>query len=239
MSVNLPCNFYQVDFVCGTVITQLGPAGTNNFYHNQNRFIDGDNGGVNPQKSSALSVSGEVYNDANCNGKLDSGDTGLSGATVTLTGTDAYGNSISETTTTNSSGAYTLTGMPFSNSSGYTVAVSVPSGDSARLATVGTVNSAVDGTATTSPEAVQGVVLASSSQTTGTGYNFGLVTKSCVSPGCDPVIVLNPTASGALTILGSASFSLPTGAIVVDSSSSTAISGSGTASLRNGPEITS
>ena len=99
LSVTLPDNFYQFDFVCGTVITTLGPEATNpnNFYHAQNRYIDGDNGGVNPAGSGVLSVSGEVYNDANLDGKLDSGDSGVSNATVTLVGTDLYGNSISET----------------------------------------------------------------------------------------------------------------------------------------------
>ena len=178
LSILLPPNFYQVDFVCGTVITTLGPATSNNFYHNQNRFIDGDNGGVNPLGSAPLSVSGEVYNDASHCGKFVSGDKGIANATVTLSGTDAYGTSISMTATTNSSGIYTLTGLPFSNSAGYTVAVSVPWGDSAGKATAGTVNNTTDGTATTNPEAVGGIVLANASQTTGTGYNFGVFSSA-------------------------------------------------------------
>ncbi|MFI5457364.1 MAG: SdrD B-like domain-containing protein [Isosphaerales bacterium] len=229
LSVNLPLNFYQVDFVCGTVITTLGPASTNpnNFYHAQNRFIDGDNGGVNPVGSlSALSVTGEVYNDVNLNGKLDStGDQAVCNATVTLTGTDAYGNSISATTTTNGSGLYTFSGLPYSNSAGYAVTVSPPSGYTAGEATVGKVNGTADGSAATSPERVQGIVLASSSQTTGTGYNLGVITLPCVTGSTYPVVVLNTTAAGALTLSGSAKVSVA-GAVVVDSSAANAISGS-------------
>ncbi len=205
----LPNNFYQVDFVCGTVITTLGPANRNNFYHAQNRYIDGDNGGVNPAGSGELSVTGEVYNDLNVNGKLDSGDRAIANVTVTLAGTDLYGNAISETTTTNGSGVYSFSGLPFSNSTGYAVSVSPPSGYSSGAATVGTVNSAADGTATTSPEGVEGIVLGSSTQTTGTGYNLGLITSSDLAGSTDSIVVLSPTASGALTVSGSAKVTRP------------------------------
>ena len=91
-------------------------------------------------------------------------------------------------------------------------------------------NGAADGTATTSPEGVQGIVLGSSAQSTGTGYNLGLVTSSDLAGSVRSIVVLSPTANGALTVSGNARVSVP-GAIVVDSSSSSAISGSGTASL--------
>jgi len=174
LSVTLPPNFYQVDFVCGTVITTLGPAGSNNFYHSQNRFIDGDNGGVNPVGSEVLQVQGTVFFDQNDNGIQDSGDSGKGGVTVKLTGTDLYGSAISQTATTNSLGQYTIAGMPFSNSAGYTVAVSVPSGDFAGVATAGQVNGTADGSATTSPEAIKTIVMGNSGQTSGAGYNFGI-----------------------------------------------------------------
>jgi hypothetical protein len=41
-----PTGFYQVDFVRGPVITHFGPASSNNFYGDQNRLIDHDNGPV-------------------------------------------------------------------------------------------------------------------------------------------------------------------------------------------------
>jgi len=45
LSVVLSGCFYQLDFVKGTAIIQLGPAGTNNFYSEQNRLIASSNGG--------------------------------------------------------------------------------------------------------------------------------------------------------------------------------------------------
>ena len=47
---------------------------------------------MNPVGSGAVSVCGEAYNDTNCNGKLGSSDVALCNVTVTLTGTDLYGN---------------------------------------------------------------------------------------------------------------------------------------------------
>ena len=232
LSVSVPQNFYQLDFVGGTVITTLGPVATNpnNFYHAQNRYIDGDNGGVNPAGSGVLSLAGEVYDDANIDLKLDSSDQGVANVTVTLSGTDLYGNSISETAVTNASGIYSFSGLPFSNTAGYTVSVSPPTGYSLGAATVGTVNAAADGASASSPERVQDIVMGSSAQTTGNGFNFGLIKSSDLGGTIDSIVVLSPSASGALTISGSAKVSVP-GAIMVDSSSSSAISGSGTASL--------
>ncbi len=177
LSVPLPNCFYQVDLVCGTVITTLGPANSNNFYSAQNRLISADNGGVNPCMSPELTVTGVVYCDMNVDGKMDDGDQGIGGVTVTLSGTDAYGNAISETTTTNSAGVYNFAGMPFSNASGYTVSVATPSGDFSGTATVGSLG----GSAATNPEAVNTIVMSTSSRTNGTGYNFGLLMPSSLS----------------------------------------------------------
>lgn len=46
LSVAVPSCYYQVDFVYGTPIQQLGPAGTNNFYGKQGRLIEALNGGT-------------------------------------------------------------------------------------------------------------------------------------------------------------------------------------------------
>ncbi len=53
-------------------------------------------------------VSGEVYDDANDNGSLDTGETGLSGWTVDLTSTST---SLTYSATTNSSGLFSLVGI--------------------------------------------------------------------------------------------------------------------------------
>ena len=142
----VPQNFYQLDFVCGTVITTLGPVATNpnNFYHDQNRYIDGDNAGVNPAGSG---VSRYWRSLRRCQYRSQSRwqRPGLANVTVTLGGYRLYGNSISETAVTNASGLYTFSGLPFSNSTGYAVSVSPPTGYSCGAATVGTVNSVADG----------------------------------------------------------------------------------------------
>ncbi|MGP0068579.1 MAG: SdrD B-like domain-containing protein [Isosphaeraceae bacterium] len=124
-----------------------------------------------------LQIAGTVYCDMNLDGTLDGCDEGISGVTVTLSGTEANGTSFSETTTTNSSGQYTFSGMPFSNSSGYTLTVSTPSGDFSDTATVGSLG----GTAVSSPEEVTNIVMDTVGRTSGSGYNFGLVMPSSLS----------------------------------------------------------
>ncbi|MFI5380423.1 MAG: beta strand repeat-containing protein, partial [Tepidisphaerales bacterium] len=46
LTVTIPANFYQIDFVCGLAIDTLGPAGSNIFYSAQSRLISADNGGL-------------------------------------------------------------------------------------------------------------------------------------------------------------------------------------------------
>lgn len=46
LAVNVPNCYYQIDFVYGTPIAHLGPAGTNNFYDKQGRLIAAKNGGT-------------------------------------------------------------------------------------------------------------------------------------------------------------------------------------------------
>jgi hypothetical protein len=46
LHVAVPSCYYQIDFVYGTPIAHLGPAGSNNFYGKQGRLIDSVNGGT-------------------------------------------------------------------------------------------------------------------------------------------------------------------------------------------------
>jgi parallel beta-helix repeat protein len=46
LSVVVPPCYFQVDFVCGYAIDHFGPAGSNIFYHAQDRLISADNGGT-------------------------------------------------------------------------------------------------------------------------------------------------------------------------------------------------
>ena len=57
------------------------------------------------------SIAGFVYVDANDNGVKETGEAPIPGTTVTLTGTDDLGNSITWTTTTDDNGAYRFDGL--------------------------------------------------------------------------------------------------------------------------------
>jgi hypothetical protein len=54
------------------------------------------------------SLSGFVYQDVHNDGKMDSGDPGIAGSTLTLTGTDDQGHAVSKRATTDANGAYTF-----------------------------------------------------------------------------------------------------------------------------------
>lgn len=71
------------------------------------------------------SLAGNVYVDGNNNGVKDSGEAGIGGATLTLTGTDSQGAAVALTTTTQSSGAYVFSDL---NAGTYKVAETQPAG---------------------------------------------------------------------------------------------------------------
>src|SRR5207253_2208328 len=55
-----------------------------------------------------VTVGGTVYEDSNNNGKLDSGEPGIAGVSVTLTGTNDQGIVVTATTTTAANGSYSF-----------------------------------------------------------------------------------------------------------------------------------
>ncbi|ESP91371.1 hypothetical protein PL2TA16_00812, partial [Pseudoalteromonas luteoviolacea 2ta16] len=67
------------------------------------------------------SVSGTVLLDVNQDGIVDSNDALLKDITVTITGTDKYGQTVNTTTTTNANGEFSFTGLIESNADGYTI----------------------------------------------------------------------------------------------------------------------
>ncbi len=71
------------------------------------------------------SITGRTYVDANRNGIADSTEAGLSGITVTLSGSDILGRAVSQTTTTDSSGNYTFSNLQPGT---YTVTQTQPQG---------------------------------------------------------------------------------------------------------------
>jgi hypothetical protein len=92
LSVNVPDCFFQIDFVKGCVITQLGPAGSGNFYSTQGRLIAADNGGLFSCGCNLLADAG-VDLELNCtqvqvalNATVSAGGSGLIYAWTTLGG---------------------------------------------------------------------------------------------------------------------------------------------------------
>jgi protocatechuate 3,4-dioxygenase beta subunit len=106
LCVRIPNSFYQIDFVCGTVIDTLGTPGSNIFYTAQGRLISADNGGVQSVCDQDPSIAGSVFVDSNLNGTFDSGETGLGLVSVTLTGIDNQNNAVSLSTLTKLDGSY-------------------------------------------------------------------------------------------------------------------------------------
>jgi len=80
-------------------------------------------GTVTVQRSS---LAGFVYSDLDDDGAMEGGETGISGVTLTLSGTDLYGNTVNRTTTTNGSGAYLFDNLSPSDGTGYTVTETQP-----------------------------------------------------------------------------------------------------------------
>jgi hypothetical protein len=57
-------------------------------------------------------ISGTVLKDLNANGVKDTGETGIAGVSVTLTGVDALGQAVTVTATTNANGEYSFAVLP-------------------------------------------------------------------------------------------------------------------------------
>ncbi|MEJ1098436.1 MULTISPECIES: SdrD B-like domain-containing protein [unclassified Pseudoxanthomonas] len=79
------------------------------------------------------SIAGVVFEDrdrAGANGGIRqsaAAEPGIAGVTITLTGTDAYGNAVNRTTTTAADGTYSFNNLSPANASGYTLTETQPS----------------------------------------------------------------------------------------------------------------
>jgi 5-hydroxyisourate hydrolase-like protein (transthyretin family) len=121
----------------------------------------------------AITLSGTVYVDANGNNAFDSGEPGLSGVTVTLSGTNGLGQSISATATTAANGTYSFSTDSNGNQlrpGSYTITETQPSGYLLGAAAAGTVNGAADGTVSSQTK-ISSIALTSGQS--GINYNFG------------------------------------------------------------------
>ncbi|MFO1219313.1 MAG: SdrD B-like domain-containing protein [Burkholderiaceae bacterium] len=96
--------------------------------------IPGNNSGSATLSVTRSSITGTVFQDrdrAGANGGVPQAagtEPRISGVSVRLTGTDAYGNAVDLTTTTDGSGNYTFANLAPSDASGYTVTETQPSG---------------------------------------------------------------------------------------------------------------
>jgi uncharacterized repeat protein (TIGR01451 family) len=122
------------------------------------------------ERGGSATITGKVYKDLNDNGVPDAGEDGISGVTVTLTGTDKDGKPVSLTTTSNAFGVYSFA-PPSSNAAGYTVTETQPAfGDGKTTAPgVGSATSSKP-VATGQPDIITGVIFGTNPLA---GYNFG------------------------------------------------------------------
>ena len=110
-------------------------------------------------------ISGQVYLDANGNGTFDAGERLLSGVTLTLTGTDFFGDAVNLTVTTDPAGHYSFDDIVASDATGYTLTETQPAGWAEGGAVAGTLGGSVDGASV-----VSGIVLPVGG--IGSGYDF-------------------------------------------------------------------
>ncbi|MEL6860019.1 MAG: SdrD B-like domain-containing protein, partial [Pseudomonadota bacterium] len=129
----------------------------------------------------ASSISGTVFSDNDRSGGVNAGE-GIGSVTLTLTGTDLYGNAISTTVQTQADGSYTFSNLPPSNAAGYTITQTQPSGYFDYQETAGTAAGTVDNGSFgngASTNAISGIVLGE--DVDATGYLFADYAEATVS----------------------------------------------------------
>jgi large repetitive protein len=131
----------------------------------------------------------------NVNGTFDTGDKGIVGVTVRLTGTDAAGNAVTLTTTTLADGTYSFPNVPAPNAAGYTLTedqTTVPAGLFNGTTNVGTITPngsapAASGAANNASSTITGLTwtppaaVTTAPQAIGQNYNFGEVQGANIS----------------------------------------------------------
>ena len=111
------------------------------------------------------SLAGLVYFDANNNGAFDSGENGIAGTIVSLSGADINGNPVSLTTTTAADGSYRFDNLPAGS---YIVTETQPAGYADGRETVGS-----SGGSTSVNDEISAITLSAGQNAT--SYNFGEV----------------------------------------------------------------
>lgn len=115
-------------------------------------------------------LGGFVYQDKNTNSTFDTGDAGVAGIVLTLTGTNNLGQTVTMTTTSAADGSYFFVGFQPGT---YTITESPPpSNFTEEVSNVGTVNGVADGNNPT-VDTLTSIILATGQS--GINYNFGLI----------------------------------------------------------------
>lgn len=125
------------------------------------------------------SIAGTVYRDDNLNDMVDGGE-GMSGVTLTLTGTDAFGNTITaRTAVTTSGGGFVFDRLPAGT---YQIVETQPAGALDRNETAGTAGGTVNNAAYGSTAATNTIsAIALPANTAATGYLFQEISPAQVS----------------------------------------------------------
>ncbi len=115
-------------------------------------------------------ISGHVYVDFNNDGVQDFNESAIGGTTVTLTGKDSQGNTVTGTVVTDVNGDYSFTALPASDAAGYTIIEAQPAAYRDGRDVLGTVGGVFVGSGTVNDK-FSGIVVSLSAD--GSGYNFG------------------------------------------------------------------
>ncbi|ATE52370.1 hypothetical protein CNX65_02900 [Actinosynnema pretiosum] len=118
------------------------------------------------------SLAGYVYEDTNNNGLKDTGEKGIQGAELTLTGTDAQGKAVNLTATTDVAGLYKIEFIV--GGTGYTLSEKQPAGYVTGKNKVGS-----QGGTLTAPDKITGITF--SAGAAATGYLFGELTPASLA----------------------------------------------------------
>ncbi|WP_372898515.1 SdrD B-like domain-containing protein [Stieleria sp.] len=116
------------------------------------------------------SIQGIVWADSNDNGEIDFGEQAIPGVAVRLTGVDADGQTVDRVAITDNDGVYFFGNLTSSNTAGYTLEESQPSGYDDGQDVVGTIDGIMTGLLDGN-DVISGIVLQSGQD--GINYNFG------------------------------------------------------------------
>jgi len=166
----LPTGFYASAANVGSV--SAGQSGTklNNSTIQSITLSSGATGSnYNFGAQPTVSLGGTVYIDSNKDNLFEAGEPGFSNVTITLSGTDVFGNAVNLGPQQPVNGAYLFSNLIPGT---YSLHEGTPTGEFATVANLGLVNGVAKGTVT-AVDTIQGIDLTPSGSI-GSSYNFGL-----------------------------------------------------------------